>query len=109
MCAVKLLPERYLSGAIFGGQQPRIDSRRLERGRPARVDVAGVEQRFVAGSGEPAVPGELLLELVRAPAGIAQRRDPAARPLPFRDRLQDVDRAGEHPALADIEALAAPS
>src|SRR5258705_3926040 len=92
---------------IFGGQQPGIHARGLESGGPARVDVAIVEQLFIAWCCKPAMPRELLLELPWAPAGIAQSRDPASRPLPFRDRAQDVDRRREHPALADIDALAA--
>src|SRR5207253_2656023 len=70
------------------GQQPRIDALSLERRCPPLVrrrieQYAGLRLRR-----EPTVAGHLLVELALAPAGIAERNDPALRPHPFGDSLQ---------------------
>src|SRR5690606_34329721 len=59
------------------------------------VDVR-IEQQVEAGrTGEPAVLGDLVLELPRAPAGITQRHQRMARPVAGGDGAQDVDGGGQ--------------
>ena len=61
---------------------------RLERRRPALVGRRVEQDRRLPVGREPAVAGHFLVELALAPAGIAERDDPARRPAAFGDRLQ---------------------
>src|SRR6202023_2646045 len=55
-----------------GGESRRIDSHRLEGGRPDPVGIGREDQVAARGGGEPVVAQDLLDELSRAPPGIAQ-------------------------------------
>src|SRR6187397_3360726 len=68
------------------------------------VFTAGVwaeDQLRIGVAIEPAVLGDLVLELSRRPARIAEREHRAARALPLRDRLQDIECRGETNAVVD--------
>src|SRR5205085_1923248 len=86
-------------------QEPRVDPGALEPRGPAAVDVAVVEERVAARGCEPAVAAQLLLELARAPAGIAKRGDPALRAASGGDGAEDVEGGGQGPAAGDVDAL----
>src|SRR6185369_569380 len=99
--------------AGFARKQARIDSFRLERGRPTLVRRSIEQDVRVSLGGEPAVTSHFLVELTLAPASIAESRDPTRRSLSFGNGFQDVDRAGHRENLAlrpgDVErVLAAP-
>src|SRR5690349_14088307 len=74
-------------------QQRRIDPFGLPRRGPALLGRRLEQDLAVAVGGIPAMPAHLAVELARPPAGIAEREDPAARPLTLGDRLEDVDRS----------------
>src|SRR3954452_21237628 len=65
------------------------------------LDVGAEDQFRIGFAIEPAVLGDLVLELPRRPAGVAERQHRATRPLALRDRLQDIERGGEADAVVD--------
>src|SRR5439155_20917972 len=88
-----------LSHPGLAPEQPRVDAFRLECGAPALVG-RGVEQYAGVGARrEPAVTRHFLVELALAPAGIAERGDPALGAAPLGDRAQHVDCAGHREKL----------
>src|SRR5205807_1079877 len=50
---------------------------------------------------QPAVMLDFVLELARRPAGIAECENGALRPLPARNRLENVERCGQADAFVD--------
>ena len=92
----------------------RASAYRCRRRRSPRSSAATTraieDHRLAARHAEPAVARHLAVELARAPAGIAQCRQPACRArAPRRARLQHVERRGQPPAAGDVDAaLAAP-
>ena len=65
------------------------------------VGVLAEDQLGIGRAMQPAVMLDLLLELARRPAGIAERQDGAVRALAARDRLENVERRGEADAFVD--------
>src|SRR3712207_6553616 len=95
---------KSLGGAEVRSEKPSVDAGAVEGAGPAGIDIAFVEELVAPWSGEPAVRAKLLLELPGAPAGIAQSGDPARRPTPLRDGVEDTQSCGEHPAVGDLNA-----
>ena len=64
--------------------------------------MCGAEDQLGIGVAvQPAIVLQLVLELARRPAGIAERQDRAGRACAPRDRLEDVEGRGEADALVD--------
>ena len=55
----------------------------------------------IGGAMQPAIVLDLVFELARRPAGIAERQDRARRAVAARDRLEDVEGRGEADAFVD--------
>src|SRR5262252_7973645 len=78
-----------------------VDADLAHRALVLRVGVAAEDQLLVGIAVEPAVLGDLVLELARRPARIAEREHGALRARALRDRLQDVERRGKADAVVD--------
>ena len=85
----------------FARQLAEIDADLAHRLFVFAVDVGAEDQFGVGVAIEPAVLGDLVLELPRRPARIAEREHRALRTLAVRDRLQDIERRGEADAVVD--------
>src|SRR6266487_1731769 len=82
-------------------EHAEIDADLLQRLGVFAADILAEDQLGIGGAVQPAVMLDLVLELARSPAGIAERKDRAARPVAARDRLEDVERGGETDALVN--------
>jgi len=66
----------------LAGQDRRADAELAEAEQPFVLEVGAEDELRVGGNVQPAVGDEFLLELPRAPAGIAQREDARTGPFP---------------------------
>ena len=76
--------------------------RRIAAGQP-RFDGRLEQHAGIGRDGEPGVLRDLLLELSRRPAGVAQRHEHVLRALAARDRLEHVLRRREADVVVDGE------
>src|SRR5262249_8617692 len=65
------------------------------------ADILAEDQIGVGSAMQPTIVLDLVLQLARSPAGIAECEDRALRSLPARDRLENVEGSGEANALVD--------
>src|SRR6478735_317982 len=72
-------------------QHARTDADLLHRTVVFRADVGAEDQFGVRAAMQPAVLLQLVLELARRPAGVAQRQDRAGRTVAACDRLENVE------------------
>ena len=66
----------------FRRQHRRIDADLVERVQILAVKIIAEQQVLIGGTGEPAIALDLVLELARRPAGIAERQQRAPGPWP---------------------------
>ena len=87
--------------SVPGGhrQEGGIDAQQGEGARQALLDRRAEDQLGIGRQAEPGIAGHLVLELARAPAGVAQGHQQLARTLAPRHRLEDVARGGEAHAV----------
>src|SRR5262245_47143725 len=83
-----ILQPREIEAEEFHRRRQPLLGRRVEEDGVARLHR------------EPGVLRQLVLELARRPAGVAQRDQKLLRPLAAADRLEDVLRGGEADVLA---------
>ena len=82
---------RWQSGVSrLAGDQVHIDTQQGRRRVEAAFHRGGEDDVAVAGEGQPAVLGQLLLQLPRRPAGVAEGDQVFLRPLVSRDGAKDV-------------------
>ena len=74
----------------LAGDQVHIDTQQGRRRVEAAFHRGGEDDVAVAGEGQPAVLGQLLLQLPRRPAGVAEGDQVFLRPLVSRDGAKDV-------------------
>src|SRR5262245_57258910 len=77
------------------------DADLLQRLGVFAADILAEDQLGIGGAMQPAIVLDLVLQLARRPAGIAEREDRAARSLSACDRLENVERGGQADALVD--------
>src|SRR5262245_58949886 len=87
--------------AGLGREHAEMNADLLQRLVVLAVGVAAEDQLGIGGAMQPAVMLDLVLELARRPAGIAEREDRALRSVAAGDRLEDVERGGEADAFVD--------
>src|SRR5262249_9853188 len=82
-------------------QHAEVDADLLQGATIFAVGVLAEDQLAIGRAMQPAVMLDLVLELSRFPAGVAEREDRALGSLPAGDRLEDVERRREADALVD--------
>ena len=78
-----------------------VDADFLEGFLVFTLGILTEDQLGIGGAMQPTIMLDLVLQLARRPAGIAQRQDGAARSAAARDRLENVESCGEADALVD--------
>src|SRR5262245_21206078 len=97
-------PTRALVSLCVPGlarEHAEIDADLLQRFFVFAAGVLTENQLGIGRAMQPAVMLDLVLELAWRPPGIAERQDRAARSVPARDRLEDIERRGQANAFAD--------
>ncbi len=84
-------------------QHAGIDADLAQRAQVFLVDIVAEDQVRIGVAVQPAIVLDLVLELARRPAGIAQRQDRVLRSGALGDRLEDVHRRGQADAVVDIQ------
>src|SRR3954470_9312785 len=82
-------------------QHAGTDAELLHRAIVLRTDVGAEDQLGVGAAMQPAIMLQLVFELARRPAGVAERQDRARRSGATGDRFQNIERGGEADALVD--------
>src|SRR5262249_7100111 len=82
-------------------EHAEIDADLLQRFFVFAAGILTENQLGIGRAMQPAVMLDLVLELARRPPSIAERQDRAARSVPARDRLEDVERRGQANAFTD--------
>src|SRR5690242_18696867 len=92
---------RDARSGVPGGvrQQQRIDMKLRERAPPLRVMVRIKQQRLVRWARQPGVRLNLLIQLPRAPAGIAECENAFPGAAALGDDLEDVQAGGQSKLL----------
>src|SRR5262245_11630073 len=100
------------AASLYAGrdlQHHRVDAEAADRDLPHRLRRRREHELGVRRSGQPGRGGQLLVELSRAPAGVAEEE---AGPLPghlrrvgLEDATQDLDRGGQVEPLGDLLAV----
>src|SRR3954467_4198155 len=101
MTAVRVAPQVRSRVPGLARELAELDAELAHRLLVLALDIGAEDQFRVGIAVEPAVVGDLVLELPRRPAGVTEREHRAARPLALRDRLQDIERGGEADAVVD--------
>src|SRR5215468_948742 len=101
LLTIRYSPFAALSVPALARQLAEVDADLAHRALVLGVGVGAEDQVAVGIAIEPAVLGDLVLELARRPARIAEREHRALRAGALRDRLQDVERRGEADAVVD--------
>src|SRR5262249_607868 len=72
-------------------EHAEIDADLLQRLGVLAADILAEDQIGVGSAMQPTIVLDLVLQLARSPAGIAECEDRAVRSLPARDRLENVE------------------
>src|SRR5437762_13353988 len=80
-----------------------MDAKLLQRAVILGVDVVVEDQIGIGRAVQPAIVLDLVFQLTRAPAGIAERKDRLARTDAVRDRFQDIECRRQRDAVVDRE------
>src|SRR6185312_15685059 len=82
-------------------QHADIDADLGERAGVFLVDVVTEDEIGIGVAMQPAIALDLVLELARAPTGIAEREDGVPGALAVGDRLEDIDGRGQADPVVD--------
>src|SRR5262245_14376069 len=85
----------------LGRQHAQIDADLLEGFLVLAVGVLAEDQLGIGRAMQPSVLVDLVFELARRPAGIAERQYRLLRTVAARNRLEDIERGGEADAFVD--------